>query len=164
MPIGTGIDQFLLTSLISISTTAESEFELARVPARPATFSCWLTTNLITLFNRTTCTVTFFYRQQVHLKSSNNSAKLSELTSFCSHINKPWGIFMVTKALNYIPHHSPSFSCSTLNGCSSSCLAHSTTPNLALPSSSNALRRQRRRKEKWGCEMILSKETFLIWS
>lgn len=34
---------------------------------------------------------------------------------------------------------SPSFSCRTLKGCSSSCLAHSTTPKRALPSSSNAL-------------------------
>lgn len=35
--------------------------------------------------------------------------------------------------------HSPSFSCSTLKGCSNSCLVHSTTPRRALASSSNAL-------------------------
>lgn len=55
---------------------------------------------------------------------------------------------MLAKALKLHPllFHSPSFSCNTLNGCSSSCLAHSTTPNLALPSSSNALRTQRKKK------------------
>ena len=54
-------------------------------------------------------------------------------------------------SLNPSLFHSPSFSCSTLNGCSSSCLAHSTTPNLALPSSSNALSRQQRRKKGDEC-------------
>lgn len=40
---------------------------------------------------------------------------------------------------------SPSFSYNTVNGCTSSCLAHSTTPNRALLSSSNALNKQRKK-------------------